>query len=386
MALRGYNSYRGRQGFWRVFLTVVLILILLAACAFLLLQRFLTYSDDGTFRLELPSIPFFDEVMGEQETTAQPGGSINLVIDASGTEQKNDGEKEAEGEQGEEPPQSQPEVEVEPESQIPQIKPYAPLRLLGFSTLPGDEAALETELEAMGADGFVFTAKAENGAVRFASTVAMPSAVSSDAVSGELLSRLCARKGIYTVAKINCFSDSLYAFANMETAGICQNTGYIWYDYSMGHWLDPEKEAARRYVIDLALECAQLGFDELLLEDMCYPAYGKIYKIDYSKNTMEKTDALVQFLTQLREELEPYGVRLSLLLTEAEINGTAEDGEATGFSAEKILPLVDAVYAATADAETTVVAMEALLGESPAPTLIPIVADETAVGGWYLPR
>ena len=383
MALRGYNSYRGRQGFWRKLLIVLLVLVLLAACAFLFLQRFLTYSDDGTFRLELPSISFLDKVMGEQETTAQPGGNINLVIDASGTEQKNDEEKEPEGEQNEEP-QSQPEVEPAP--QIPQIKPYAPLRLLGFSALPEDEAVLEAELEAMGADGFVFTAKAEDGAVQFASTVAMPSAVSGDAVSGELLSRLCARKGVYTVAKINCFSDSLYAFANMETAGICQSTGYIWYDYSMGHWLDPEKEAARRYVIDLALECAQLGFDELLLEDMCYPARGKTYKIDYSKNTMGKTDALVQFLTQLREELEPYGVRLSLLLTEAEISGTAEDSEATGFSADKILPLVDAVYAATADAETTAAAMETLLGGSPAPTLIPIVADETAVGGWYLPR
>ena len=33
-------------------------------------------------------------------------------------------------------------------------------------------------------------------------------------------------------------------------------------------WLDPDKEAAREYVIALALECAQMGFDELLLEEM----------------------------------------------------------------------------------------------------------------------
>ena len=53
----------------------------------------------------------------------------------------------------------------------------------------------------------------------------------------------------------------------MESAGICQPNGYIWYDYDLNHWLEPEKEAARRYVIDLALECAQMGFDELMLED-----------------------------------------------------------------------------------------------------------------------
>lgn len=383
MALKGYNSYRGRQGAWRVFFTVLLVLILLAACAFLFLQRFVTFSDDGTFHLELPEFAFLDRIMGDREDDTQPEQNVNLVIGTTDEESEKTGEEN--GEENRED-QEQQKSEDEPAVQIPQTKPYSPLRLLGFPTLPGDETALAAELDSVGADGFVFTAKADEGAVCFTSAVAMPDAVNSDAVSGELLSRLCAREGIYTVAKINCFHDSLYAFANMEAAGICQKNGYIWYDYGLGHWLEPEKEAARRYVIDLALECAQLGFDELMLEDVRYPVAGKLYKIDYSKNTMEKTDALVQFLTQLRTELEPYGVRLSLLLPEAEVNGTAEDGETTGFSAEKILPLVDAVYTVTADAEATKTAMAVILGDASVPTLIPIVEDETAEGGWYLPR
>ena len=377
MALKGYSSYRGRQGFWRGFLIVVLVLILLAACAFLFLQRFITYSDDGSFRLELPEIPFLEKVMGEQEEQTQQ--NVNLVIGSSGQDETEDGEETQQPEQsdGSSGEMTQPQQ---------QIRPNTPLRLVGMWALPGNETALNAELDLVGADGFVFTAKADEGAVHFTSAVAMPAAVSADAVSGELLGKLCAIPGIYTVAKINCFHDSLYAFANMETAGICQSNGYIWFDYNLGHWLDPEKEAARRYVIDLALECAQLGFDELMLEDVCYPARGKTYKIDYSKNTMGKTDALVQFLTQLRTELEPYGVQISVVLTEAQLNGTAENADQTGFAADRILPLVDTVYAAMTDPEATGAAVAAALGDSTVPMLIPIVEDETAEGGWYLPR
>lgn len=381
MALKGYNSYRGRQGFWRGFLIVVLVLILLAACAFLFLQRFITYSDDGSFRLEMPEIPFLENIMGEQKE--QPQQNVNLVIGSSDRDETSDGE---ETQQPEQPQQSEESSGETTQPQQTQTRPNTPLRLVGMPVLPGDEAALNAELELVGADGFVFTAKAEEGTVNFSSAVAMPDAVSDGAVSGELLGKLCAIPGVYTVAKINCFRDSLYAFANMGEAGICQSNGYIWYDYNLGHWLDPEKEAARRYVIDLALECAQLGFDELMLEDALYPARGKTYKIDYSRNTMEKTDALVQFLTQLRTELEPYGVRISVVLTEAQLNGTAKDGEQTGFAADRILPLVDSVYAVMSDPAATGADVAAALGDSAAPMLIPVVKDETAEGGWYLPR
>lgn len=376
MALKGYNSYRGRQGIWRGLLIAVLILTLIAACAFLFLQRFITYSDDGTFHLELPEIPFLEKILGEQNETPGPGQDVNLVIE---TPQK-DNEEETKDEE------PSAEIEETPQHHVPVVKPYSPLRLVGLPVLPQDEESLMAELESIGADGFVFTAKAVEGTVYFNSTVALPDAVSADAAGVDLLTRLCALKGIYTVAKINCFHDSLYAKANMEAAGICQSNGYIWYDYAEEHWLEPEKETARRYLINLALECAQLGFDELMLEDMNYPVHGKTYKIDYSKNTMEKTEALVQFITQLRAELEPYGVRLSLLLREEDVTGAAQDSDASGFAADKILPLVDAVYTVTEDPEVTESAMTALLGNVAAPVLIPVVADDTAVGGWYLPR
>ena len=70
----------------------------------------------------------------------------------------------------------------------------------------------------------------------------------------------------------------------MESAGICQSSGYIWYDNLSYYWLDPAKEQARDYIVDLALECARLGFDELLLEEVTYPLL-----VSWKKSTIPET-------------------------------------------------------------------------------------------------
>lgn len=362
MALKGYHSYRGRRGVWQILMIVLLVLVLLAACAFLFLQRFLTYADDGTYYLDLPAWSFS---VGAEKDPETPQQNVNLFIDRPAQETAGKSETE-EDERGE-----------------LYFTAGIPRRLLDFTQLPEEEASLEEAIQAAGANGFVFTAKNAAGEVRFPAVAALPDRVSSDSVSREHLNRLCAKDGLYTVARLNCFRDSAYAMANMEAAGICQESGYIWYDYDLGHWLDPEKEAARRYVIDLALECAQLGFDEIMLEDVCYPSYGKLYKIDYSGNTMGKTEALAQFLTQLREELEPYGVQISLLADETVLNGTAETAADSGFAAQELLPLVDAVYTVTEDIQQLQAELRTMTGEN-TPVLIPIVSEGTQDGGWYL--
>lgn len=387
MALKGYHSYRGRPGALRRLLVIVLLLVLIAACAFLFLQRYITYSDDGSFYLDLPfeinwEIPFLNHEDDPGNTDDEQEQDVNLIVDRPQEEQT--GEKEPGDDQQGSADEQGTSGEQETVEDQPKDEPYTTRRLIELSQLPQDETALLAELTAAGTDGFVFCAKNDAGKVSFSSAKAIEKAIEENAVSRELVGRLCAQAGVYTVARINCFHDSVYAFANMKDAGVCQSNGYIWYDYNLQHWLDPEKAAARQYVIDLAVECAQLGFDELLLEDMCYPVGGKLYKIDYSKNTMAKVDALVLFLEELKNALEPYGVQLSLLLDEDVIRGVSEDTEHTGLIAQKILPLVDAVYAATADAETARQEMKILLGGENVPVLVPVVSEPAEEDGWYL--
>ena len=355
MGTKGYHSYRGRRGGTRLLGIIVLALILLAACVYLFLQRYVTFTDTGEVRLDLPF--FQKEEPGETE--GQPdtdGGDMNLVIDAPG---EGAGEDEGAGETA--------------------AQPYGEHRLLQLSALPPDSNALGTELSAQGANGFVYTVKDNTGKVFYASTVALRDAVGGGADS-VLLGELCGGESVISVARLNCFHDSYYAFAHMESAGICQSSGYIWYDNLSYHWLDPAKEQAREYVIDLALECARLGFDELLLEDMCYPSAGKVEKIDYSADQLGKTEALGLFLTELREALAPYDVRIALLLDQGDLSG--EDAALTGLDLPALLPLVDAVYAPAADPAEAEAALAAAAED--APDFVPVTAAAEPSGSWYL--
>lgn len=353
MRTKGYHSYRGRRGTRHLALVVVLALVLLAACVYLFLQRYVTFTDSGEVRLDLPF--FQKEVSGEDAGAPVDDSDVNFVIDDTGTDTD-------EGQEGE------PEV------------PYGEHRLVDVPSIPADAAALTAELSAQGANGFVYTVKDNTGKVFYDSAVAIRDAVGGSEGDSTRLSELCGQEGVISVARLNCFHDSYYAFAHMESAGICQSSGYIWYDGMSYHWLDPAKEQARRYVIDLALECARLGFDELLLEDVSYPSSGKVDKIDYSSNTLGKTEALAQFLTELREALEPYDIRIAILLDEAALQG--ENVETTGQELSVLLPLVDAVYArvSSADGETALIAAA---GED-APVFVPITGEAAASGSWYL--
>lgn len=388
MALKGYHSYRGRQSALRVLLVIVLSLVLVAACAFLLLQRYITYSDDGSFYLDLPfelnwDIPFLQDGDDADVQDDDPEQDVNLIVDDPQKDESNEAGSE-DGEQGTSQEQ-EPAGEREETEPVPKDEGYIIRRLIGLSQLPQEAAALKDTLAAAGADGFVFLTKDREGNVFYQSAAAHANAVTADAVSRELVTELCAQAGVYTVARLSCMRDPIYAKANMAETGVCQPNGYIWYENDRGgHWMDAEKEAARSYLIAFAVECAQLGFDELLLENVSYPYRGKLYKIDYSGNTMSKTDALVLFLNELKAALEPYGVRLSLLLSDEEIRGLADNISDTGFIPQEILPLVDAVYVSTPDEEVSRREMEIILGGADVPELVPIVGEAAAEGGWYL--
>ena len=135
-------------------------------------------------------------------------------------------------------------------------------------------------------------------------------------------------------------------------------------------------------MIGLAVECAELGFDELLLEELAYPTRGKLEKIDYSGNTIGKTEALTLFLTELRTALEPYGTKISLLLTEELIQ--AGVNEESGEDLSALLPLVDAVYAQVSSVSEAQSLLAAAAGDGPVPALVPLVT-EAHEGSWCMP-
>ena len=346
---KGYQSYRGRQSTGRTLLIVLLVLVLAVACGFMVLQRYITYRDDGGMSIVLPfwqlDLPAPAPDAPPAEDT-DPLPTMDLVIE----------------------PPDEPDEPEEP------VDLFGEHKLVELASLPADGDALALLLEEQGANGFLYTVRDNSGKVFFSAEVVQPQAVGADEAATAAMKALCETEGVTAVARFNCLHDSYYAYAHMVDAAICQasNPNYVWYDNLNWYWLDADKELARQYVVSLAVECAKLGYDELLLEELAYPTKGNLYKIGYANNTRSKTEALELLLTEMKAALEPYGTKLSLLVTE-ELLKEGRD-EVSGVDLTVLLPLVDGVYATTDSAVASQALVDALVEGEEKPTFVPMTA------------
>lgn len=85
------------------------------------------------------------------------------------------------------------------------------------------------------------------------------------------------RRGIYTIARVHMFShDNVLAEAKPEWAAKDRTTGGIFYDYPAPSiryaWLDPWNENVWDYNIQLSVEAALLGFDEIQYDYIRFPS------------------------------------------------------------------------------------------------------------------
>ena len=364
---KGYQSYRGRASVGKRLLIILLVLILLAACGFIVLQRYITYRDDGGmsiilpfWQLDLPAPSQVPPLPGEEDEEP-PLPTMDLVI--------------------EEPS----EDATEPETPEVPADTFGEHRLIELESLPGDAGALELLLSDAGANGFLYTVRDDSGLVYFAGDAVLPSAVAPGVtdVTTASMKFLCQQEDVRAVARFNCLHDSYYAFTHMAEAAITQTNGYVWYDNKSWHWLDADKEDARNYIVSLAVECAKLGYDEILLEELCYPTRGNLYKISYAKNTLGKTEALELLLTEIKTALEPYGTKLSLLVTQDQLTEIRND--TSGVDLEVLLPLVDGVYADTDDAAASQALVNVLVEGVEKPVFVPMT-NEPGGDTWCLTK
>lgn len=300
---RGYHNYRGRTSKGKIVLAVVLVLVILAAIAVMILQRYIVYDESGRPHLELP---WGEEAPLEDEDTVD----FELKIQA---------------------PKRPGDI-------------YAFTVPVGVLTREGwTDAWMDPSLmSAPPYNAAVFTAKDDRGKVYFDSDTAVPGSVSTAADTHDALAQMTGEAStFYTVARMSCFHDPEAANSDVEAMGLKNTGGYIFYDGNNSQWLDPGKPAARQYLCEIAKEAAALGFDEILLADVGYPTEGQLDKIDYGEG--EQAQNLLTFLEEMRTALEPYSVALSVEIPEAVVTGDQNIGPTLA----ELAPRVDRVYTET---------------------------------------
>ena len=291
MAGYGYRNYRGRSPKWKILLAVVLVLVIAVSATVLGLQRFVVYDETGTPHFLLPQSS--ESTQAEHENTPP----ADLVI-----------------QEEEEPPAA--EVTV--------------IRLMPGVVDTAEEADAALAAVSGECTGAAITVKDESGKVFFPSQKS-PWAVNTDAVREAVSAVLDGTE--YTAARIVCFADPKAANSDVEGLGLKNTGGYIFYDGNNRQWLDPAKADARAYLCGLAAECAQLGFDEIILSHVGYPTEGKLDKIAYGETPLDEN--LDLFLREMAETLEPLGVTLTVEMTAEGILGGTEAGGLTLKTAAK---------------------------------------------------
>lgn len=337
---RGYHSYRGRTPKWKVVLAIVLVLVILGAVGFMVLQEHIVYDGTGTPHLRLP----------QQET------------EDTGT-----------------PPEEEEPVEVVIQ------EPEGPQEIHAFS-LPAQALTQQTVEAALAepqaeCNAVAVTLKDSAGLVYFDAAGAVSGTVRTEADTTAALEALTRQEDLYTVARISCFHDPKAANAEVESMGLKNTGGYIFYDGNNSQWLDPAKPEARQYLTGIIREAAALGFDEILLTDVSYPTEGKLDKIAYGE--VDRQAQLGAFLAEVRLALEDYDVTLSVELPETAVLNGAE--ETSGASLAQFAPHVDRLYAVTTSDRTTALSALAAAAEGTPDFVAELSAyDPEVKGSWLL--
>lgn len=293
---KGYHNYRGRSRRQKRLLAAALILVILAALAFLVIQNYIVYDDAGHARLELP----FSKKEAETEPETPPVPDEDVTIDYVDN------------------------------GYAPVLQPLHG-RMLPPSALRQDPQEV---LAGFTEEAFAIPVKRANGAITYDTQMELPPEVEAERENPLKNLQALLAGDRYAVARMSVFCDS-YLVRAYPDAALRRENGDLWYDAEAMAWLDPSHPQTLIYTTQLCQEYAALGFDEILLDHFSYPLSGEVSAIGGLEET-DRTQVLTDFVKSLRANL-PEGVKLSIVLR----GGLSEE---TGLSADLLAKNFDRIY------------------------------------------
>lgn len=291
---RGYGTYRGRRtarDILKIIAAVLTVLVVLAGGVLIYGQNYIVYTDDGV-RFDIP-FPFFSG--NAAQSAISEADPVNIEVKTA-----------------------EPEPEPEPESEPAQRLIYLPISVVS-------EGRVERSVQEAGASGVILDMKNDQGQLQWYLEDALASSLGL-VVGTEELNRLLSdlNKGdIYTVARISCFKDETLPLSSEFAVAIRSNSGYRWSDPDGIRWVSPASDTVQEYLIQRMVELAQMGFDEILLDNCGYPNRGNLGWIKpgavYDKENLNTV--IDAFLEKAKAALEPYNIILSIRCPDGVLTG-----------------------------------------------------------------
>lgn len=291
----GYGPYRGRSrgsAALKIVAAVLALILVLAVAAFFLAERYMVYDDSGRVKIDLPFLRREEPEPSPSEQVPEPTPTV-VVTD---------------------PVPDRPEV-------------------IRVEVLPLDaltDAAEEETLRGEDATAALYDMKADSGALGWVSdeALAIAAKVTRAEPGWNEAVRTAAEGGTYRIARLSCFKD--HELSNGDTSlALYTASGYRWLDIDGNRWLNPGDQTVQDYLIALCLELADLGFDEILLDNAGYPTRGQLsYLKQEGQYEPEKLETVITgFYQRLHDAMADSGVVISVLCEEetAALSGRSEE-------------------------------------------------------------
>ena len=194
--------------------------------------------------------------------------------------------------------------------------PFSPKALyLSFFGI-GDRNLRESAIKLMqetDLNTLVIDVKGDRGMIPYKSSVSLAAEVGAQRVTtvremANLMKSL-KEKGIYTIARIVVFKDNPLALARPDWA-VKTQAGEIWRDREHLAWVDPFNKEVWNYNIDIAMEAAQYGFDEIQFDYVRFPDASGL-RFSMANTEENRVKAVSGFLAEARRRLVPFNVFVS---------------------------------------------------------------------------
>ena len=199
-------------------------------------------------------------------------------------------------------------------------------------------------IDQTGVNSLVIDVKDDTGTLSYHSQVPLVNAIkaSQNKINNprQMLQTLKEHQ-IFPIARIVVFKDPFSAKARPDWA-VKDSGGGLWHDRKGLNWVDPYNKAYWDYIIAIAQEAVDLGFQEIQFDYVRFTSDGDTKRCVYPYSNGKAADDLIpEFLQYARQKLKSYQVPIS-----ADIFGlttSAPDDLGIGQQYEKIIANVDVV-------------------------------------------
>lgn len=166
-------------------------------------------------------------------------------------------------------------------------------------------------------------------------------------------------KGIYPIARIVTFKDYMLSDSRPDLSFHDSETGLIWQDDNGAQFINPFSKEVWDYNVQISIEAAKMGFKDIQFDYVRFPEgfnvfaddleydigdYGSYVTDDVETEGGERVMAINDFLEYARDQLAPYGVKISAdIFGYTAVAGDAPDVRGIGQNFAQMAEHVDAV-------------------------------------------